>query len=128
MATTTMDYENANGDRYDGRQHASRAQLKFLCNSRLTNMPLDEPRGYERDQRSASPRAMRDDPENGRRRSASPGTSADRYVHHNSIRLAILLLSSSSADHPRMTAAPRTTTMEPSIPDQTCLSPAFIPS
>jgi hypothetical protein len=33
---------------------------------------LDEPR-YERDQRSASPRPTRDEAENGRRRSASPG-------------------------------------------------------
>ncbi|KAI0872021.1 hypothetical protein GGS24DRAFT_503202 [Hypoxylon argillaceum] len=51
MATTAMDYETANGDRYDD----------------------DGPR-YERDQRSASPRASRDDGiDSSRRRSASPG-------------------------------------------------------
>ncbi|KAI1361024.1 hypothetical protein F5Y08DRAFT_30141 [Xylaria arbuscula] len=53
MATTAMDYETANGDRYDD----------------------DGPR-YERDQRSASPRASRDDGiDNSRRRSASPGNA-----------------------------------------------------
>ncbi|KAI0016731.1 RNA-binding domain-containing protein [Xylariomycetidae sp. FL0641] len=56
MATTAMDYETANGDRFDD----------------------DGPR-YERDQRSASPRAARDDGlDNSRRRSASPGD-----VHHD---------------------------------------------
>ncbi|KAI0157348.1 RNA-binding domain-containing protein [Xylariaceae sp. FL1272] len=51
MATTAMDYETANGDRYDD----------------------DGPR-YDRDQRSASPRASRDDGiDDSRRRSASPG-------------------------------------------------------
>ncbi|KAI5854522.1 RNA-binding domain-containing protein [Durotheca rogersii] len=56
MATTAMDYENANGDRFDD----------------------DGPR-YERDQRSASPRASRDDGiESGRRRSASPSANQDR--------------------------------------------------
>ncbi|KAI3318212.1 RNA-binding domain-containing protein [Xylariaceae sp. AK1471] len=55
MATTAMDYETANGDRYDD----------------------DGPR-YERDQRSASPRAPRDDGiDNSRRRSASPGHAQD---------------------------------------------------
>ncbi|KAI0532969.1 hypothetical protein GGR58DRAFT_140188 [Xylaria digitata] len=53
MATTAMDYETANGDRYDD----------------------DGPR-YERDQRSASPRASRDDGiDSSRRRSASPGNA-----------------------------------------------------
>ncbi|KAI0969859.1 hypothetical protein F4678DRAFT_157152 [Xylaria arbuscula] len=53
MATTAMDYETANGDRYDD----------------------DGPR-YERDQRSASPRASRDDGiDSTRRRSASPGNA-----------------------------------------------------
>ncbi|KAI0798879.1 hypothetical protein GGR55DRAFT_684504 [Xylaria sp. FL0064] len=53
MATTAMDYETANGDRYDD----------------------DGPR-YERDQRSASPRASRDDGiDSSRRRSASPGNT-----------------------------------------------------
>ncbi|KAI1371496.1 RNA-binding domain-containing protein [Hypoxylon crocopeplum] len=56
MATTAMDYENANGDRFDD----------------------DGPR-YERDQRSASPRASRDDGiDNMRRRSASPSGNQDR--------------------------------------------------
>ncbi|KAK7753127.1 hypothetical protein SLS62_004858 [Diatrype stigma] len=56
MATTAMDYESANGDRYD-----------------------DEGPRYERDQRSASPRASRDDGiDNSRRRSASPGAHLDR--------------------------------------------------
>ncbi|KAI1164362.1 hypothetical protein F5B18DRAFT_259901 [Nemania serpens] len=51
MATTAMDYETANGDRYD-----------------------DDGARYERDQRSASPRASRDDGvDSSRRRSASPG-------------------------------------------------------
>ncbi|KAI2619116.1 RNA-binding domain-containing protein [Hypomontagnella submonticulosa] len=56
MATTAMDYETANGDRFDD----------------------DGPR-YERDQRSASPRASRDDGiEASRRRSASPAANQDR--------------------------------------------------
>ncbi|KAI1806360.1 RNA-binding domain-containing protein [Daldinia bambusicola] len=56
MATTAMDYETANGDRFDD----------------------DGPR-YERDQRSASPRASRDDGiETSRRRSASPAANQDR--------------------------------------------------
>ncbi|KAI1188524.1 hypothetical protein F5B17DRAFT_266278 [Nemania serpens] len=53
MATTAMDYETANGDRYD-----------------------DDGARYERDQRSASPRASRDDGvDSSRRRSASPGNA-----------------------------------------------------
>ncbi|OTB05276.1 hypothetical protein M426DRAFT_142309 [Hypoxylon sp. CI-4A] len=56
MATTAMDYETANGDRFDD----------------------DGPR-YERDQRSASPRASRDDGiDASRRRSASPVPNQDR--------------------------------------------------
>ena len=56
MATTAMDYEPANGDRYED----------------------DGPR-YERDQRSASPR--RDDGhDNVRRRSASPAGNGDRNM------------------------------------------------
>ncbi|KAI2463987.1 RNA-binding domain-containing protein [Annulohypoxylon bovei var. microspora] len=55
MATTAMDYETANGDRFDD----------------------DGPR-YERDQRSASPRASRDDGIDIRRRSASPAGHQDR--------------------------------------------------
>ncbi|KAK5995830.1 putative RNA-binding protein C25G10.01 [Cladobotryum mycophilum] len=53
MATTAMDYEAANGDRYD-----------------------DEAPRYERDNRSASPRPLRDDT-GSRRRSASPTGNAD---------------------------------------------------
>ncbi|KAM0438902.1 hypothetical protein ACHAPT_001663 [Fusarium lateritium] len=56
MATTAMDYEAANGDRYE-----------------------DEAPRYERDNRSASPRP-RDDNEGSRRRSASPGGHGDRLV------------------------------------------------
>ncbi|KAH9910051.1 RNA-binding domain-containing protein [Xylariomycetidae sp. FL2044] len=56
MATTAMDYETANGDRFDD----------------------DGPR-YERDQRSASPRPSRDDGiDTSRRRSISPGAHNDR--------------------------------------------------
>ncbi|KAH7032805.1 uncharacterized protein B0I36DRAFT_361571 [Microdochium trichocladiopsis] len=60
MATTAMDYESANGDRYD-----------------------DDGARYDR--RSASPRASReDDPvESSRRRSASPGANADRAPKHD---------------------------------------------
>ncbi|KAI8151981.1 putative RNA-binding protein [Colletotrichum sp. SAR 10_70] len=58
MATTSMDYEAANGDRYD-----------------------DEAPRYERDNRSASPRPIRDDGDSGRRRSASPAGNGDRYAN-----------------------------------------------
>lgn len=54
MATTAMDYEAANGDRYE-----------------------DEAPRYERDNRSASPRPARDDHDGGRRRSASPNGNQD---------------------------------------------------
>lgn len=54
MATTAMDYEAANGDRYE-----------------------DEGPRYERDNRSASPRPLRDENDGGRRRSASPGGNND---------------------------------------------------
>jgi len=54
MATTAMDYEDANGDRYE-----------------------DETPRYERDNRSASPRPSRDDNDGSRRRSASPGGNGD---------------------------------------------------
>ncbi|KAL9471662.1 hypothetical protein ACSS6W_009603 [Trichoderma asperelloides] len=56
MATTSMDYEAANGDRYD-----------------------DEPPRYERDNRSASPRPARDDA-GSRRRSMSPTGNPDVTV------------------------------------------------
>ncbi|CAG9993738.1 unnamed protein product [Clonostachys byssicola] len=54
MATTAMDYETANGDRYE-----------------------DEAPRYDRDNRSASPRPPRDDNDEPRRRSASPGGHHD---------------------------------------------------
>ncbi|KAF4121772.1 transformer-SR ribonucleoprotein [Geosmithia morbida] len=54
MATTAMDYEDANGDRYED----------------------DAPR-YERDNRSASPRPARDEGDGPRRRSASPNGRGD---------------------------------------------------
>ncbi|KAI9155290.1 RNA-binding protein [Paramyrothecium foliicola] len=54
MATTAMDYEAANGDRYE-----------------------DEAPRYERDNRSASPRPARDDNDGGRRRSPSPNGNND---------------------------------------------------
>ncbi|ORY71742.1 uncharacterized protein BCR38DRAFT_480230 [Pseudomassariella vexata] len=57
MATAAMDYETADGDRFDD----------------------DGPR-YERDQRSASPRASRDDGHDSRRRSASPNGHGDRTM------------------------------------------------
>lgn len=56
MATAAMDYETADGDRFE-----------------------DEPR-YDRDQRSASPRASRDDGHDSHRRSASPGGNGDRIM------------------------------------------------
>ncbi|KAG6004908.1 hypothetical protein E4U21_000635 [Claviceps maximensis] len=54
MATTSMDYEAAGGDRYED----------------------DGPR-YDRDNRSASPRPARDDNDGGRRRSMSPNGNTD---------------------------------------------------
>lgn len=61
MATTAMDYEAANGDRYE-----------------------DEAPRYERDNRSASPRPARDNDDGGRRRSASPNGNADSGSRGNS--------------------------------------------
>ncbi|KAL6863188.1 hypothetical protein ACO1O0_003432 [Amphichorda felina] len=61
MATTAMDYEDANGDRYE-----------------------DEAPRYERDNRSASPRPARDDNDGPRRRSASPNGNADNGLKHTS--------------------------------------------
>ncbi|PFH58172.1 hypothetical protein XA68_14076 [Ophiocordyceps unilateralis] len=54
MATTAMDYEAVAGDRYD-----------------------DEPPRYDRDNRSASPRPIRDENDGVRRRSASPNGNTD---------------------------------------------------
>ncbi|KFA62772.1 hypothetical protein S40285_07556 [Stachybotrys chlorohalonatus IBT 40285] len=61
MAATTMDYEAANGDRYE-----------------------DEAPRYERDNRSASPRPLRDDNDAVRRRSLSPNGNADIGSKHQS--------------------------------------------
>jgi hypothetical protein len=91
MATTAMDYENANGDRFDGElllscRHASSATIAVAVSSTKPSnaengdadicIAEDAPR-YERD-RSASPR--RDDGhDSSRRRSMSPN-GHDRYV------------------------------------------------
>lgn len=62
-------------------------QLQKIPNaaSRLTTMNLDEAPRYERDNRSASPRPIRDDNEGSRRRSASPNGNPDRFVSPLSI-------------------------------------------
>jgi hypothetical protein len=95
MATTAMDYENANGDRFDGNAPSSPCTARFgffspPIASSLSDTPRlhkpqrcadtirteDAPR-YDRD-RSASPR--RDDGhDSSRRRSMSPN-GHDRYV------------------------------------------------
>jgi hypothetical protein len=74
-----MDYEangmlmhNKPGKAPDATHHR-RAQLIHLTPS----LDTDEAPRYERDQRSASPRQMRDDTDSGRRRSASPATNTD---------------------------------------------------
>ena len=83
MATTAMDYENANGDRYEGQLDT---RIDLLMRPRpispgdLTRYGADDGPRYERDQRSASPRPMRDDGPDSRRRSASPNGNADRYA------------------------------------------------
>jgi len=59
MATTAMDYEDANGDRYE-----------------------DEAPRYERDNRSASPRPARDDNDGPRRRSISPNAQPENAAKH----------------------------------------------
>lgn len=75
MATTAMDYESANGDRYDGIL----SLIPTFHYQPLTRIQLDEAPRYERDPRSASPRPSRDDGmEISRRRSASPGANHDR--------------------------------------------------
>ncbi|OAA44927.1 Nucleotide-binding, alpha-beta plait [Metarhizium rileyi] len=61
MATTSMDYEAAGGDRYEE----------------------DAPR-YDRDNRSASPRPIRDENDVGRRRSASPNGNAEALPKESS--------------------------------------------
>lgn len=89
MATTAMDYENANGDRFDGKFHresghasvappVARLDEIHAIQIRDTDSSTteDAPR-YDRD-RSASPR--RDEVhESSRRRSMSPN-GHDRYV------------------------------------------------
>lgn len=82
MATTSMDYEAANGDRYEGQSFfvdVDRPDTTQADQTLTSDRVLDEAPRYERDNRSASPRPLRDDPEGGRRRSASPG-AGDRYV------------------------------------------------
>jgi transformer-2 protein len=82
MATTSMDYEAANGDRYEGQS----SPFTFRAPTRSSNIKLtadaitDEAPRYERDNRSASPRPLRDDVDGGRRRSASPSGNGDRYA------------------------------------------------
>lgn len=81
MATTAMDYEAANGDRYEGL--FGLCPLRFPQHASLLRPCLDEAPRYERDNRSASPRGARDDHEGSRRRSASPNGSNDRYVNNH---------------------------------------------
>lgn len=76
-----MDYEAANGDRYDGSFYLDAAR-RPQTNSALTDSrPADEAPRYERDNRSVSPRPIRDDGDSGRRRSASPAGNGDRYAN-----------------------------------------------
>jgi hypothetical protein len=84
MATTAMDYE-ATGKLFPSRLAALAVPTRHVSikagksSSPPSNLPFyadDGPR-YERDQRSASPRPMRDDTDGGRRRSASPATNTD---------------------------------------------------
>ena len=67
----SMDYENENGGRYDGMNHAPHLHSTPMLV--LTHRRVDEAPRYERD-RSASPRPTRrnDSPRGGARRSASP--------------------------------------------------------
>lgn len=91
MATTSMDYEAANGDRYEGtfcccahRRVPAFVNLPGSLHDFIPlthSFPTDEAPRYERDNRSASPRPLRDEHEGGRRRSASPGGNPDRFVH-----------------------------------------------
>lgn len=81
MATTAMDYETANGDRFDGKSDFAYyciSSIYKIRHSTNTHIPLDDGPRYERDQRSASPRASRDDGIDTRRRSASPAANQDR--------------------------------------------------
>jgi hypothetical protein len=146
MATTAMDYENANGDRFDGeshlsapQRHASSVATQSRCRQSISPPPRtidadmciaeDAPR-YERD-RSASPR--RDDGhESSRRRSMSPN-GHDRYVFpiesstgHPSIHPSASWPPSDiafTAPRPSTTTTTRMT-MGPSTPDPTSSSPA----
>ncbi|GKT48850.1 putative RNA-binding protein [Colletotrichum spaethianum] len=78
MATTSMDYEAANGDRYDGSFYLD-TNRRSQHDEALTDVrDTDEAPRYERDNRSASPRPARDDGDSGRRRSASPSGNGDR--------------------------------------------------
>jgi hypothetical protein len=49
-----------------------------LCGFNSLTIVSDEGPRYERDNRSASPRPLRDENDGGRRRSASPGGNNDR--------------------------------------------------
>ncbi|TPX15115.1 uncharacterized protein E0L32_004673 [Thyridium curvatum] len=103
MATTAMDYEAANGDRFEGQSqsslspsarlhqqaapsntsastHARGGPYRAAYDIDTRHTPADEAPRYERDQRSASPR--RDDGhDSSRRRSASPSGNGDPYVN-----------------------------------------------
>lgn len=79
MASTSMDYEAPNGDRYEGKpvyETSMRCQIGRI----VTNLPTEDAPRYERDNRSASPRANRDEAETSRRRSASPPHQQAMYV------------------------------------------------
>ncbi|KAK1968253.1 RNA-binding domain-containing protein [Colletotrichum sublineola] len=78
MATTSMDYEAANGDRYDGSFFLDTSRRSQQDEALTDVRNTDEAPRYERDNRSASPRPARDDGDSGRRRSASPSGNGDR--------------------------------------------------
>ncbi|KAI3543953.1 transformer-SR ribonucleoprotein [Colletotrichum costaricense] len=78
MASTAMDYEAANGDRYDGSFFLDTDRPPKHDEALTDKRDTDEAPRYERDNRSASPRPARDDGDSGRRRSASPSGNGDR--------------------------------------------------
>ncbi|KAJ0298453.1 hypothetical protein COL5a_009571 [Colletotrichum fioriniae] len=78
MASTAMDYEAANGDRYDGSFFLDTDRPPKHDEALTDQRDTDEAPRYERDNRSASPRPARDDGDSGRRRSASPSGNGDR--------------------------------------------------
>ncbi|UQC84584.1 transformer-SR ribonucleoprotein [Colletotrichum lupini] len=73
-----MDYEAANGDRYDGSFFLDTDRPPKHDEALTDKRDTDEAPRYERDNRSASPRPARDDGDSGRRRSASPSGNGDR--------------------------------------------------